>query len=493
MQSLQQVLNFGYLTASEANRQRFLKLVASAQQRKSTNLLTTAVLIRSVGDFIGSFREIYIKSPKFSFIAIDYLSFCKSASKDVFIGLVRDLIVGYPEVYFLFDDSEKDDVFPIREFLSFPEDVKVDLSRHLFSTSCPDFLENLPLRGTNLFDGSNLRYSQIRCRDAESKLHRSFARSQDSRARHLAITVDVDVQQGFLTSYALYANGYRVRPISSQAELSDANDHAEQLRPEIIMRDFDLQFADQDLEYGVSLLRDWELVGEEFSLIETQEVDSLEDSDIEMPHSLWNKLKKIKEPFFVSSFADTDFDKFHGKRFPLSGIYADLHENISEVKRRFQDSRDIVKVDFTREKSDHSHSLDVYYGAREMLSRAQGFFSGGDYIHCAVVCRAALEELNGFHATLLLKIFVLLSEAENAIAMSILGGDEKQLATDARFRAFHIKKDVERLEPNRRLRLNILNQIFSDCRNFCRQSEHYLSEEAFISELAYLNDGLWRV
>ena len=73
-----------------------------------------------------------------------------------------------------------------------------------------------------------------------------------------------------------------------------------------------------------------------------------------------------------------------------------------------------------------------------------------------------------------------------------IGANEKYLAKDAQFRVEIIKEDVERFyygyeEDSSR---NVLNHIFSTCRQFCKEHEHFESEEVFLSAMGHLLEGL---
>ena len=85
--------------------------------------------------------------------------------------------------------------------------------------------------------------------------------------------------------------------------------------------------------------------------------------------------------------------------------------------------------------------------------------------------------------------------------MNVVGGDEEDLEKDAIFRIKKIRYEVDRIlrrpseignsfEDRRELTKNILNQIFSDCRQYCKETEHYKAEDCFISAMAHINEGL---
>ena len=80
--------------------------------------------------------------------------------------------------------------------------------------------------------------------------------------------------------------------------------------------------------------------------------------------------------------------------------------------------------------------------------------------------------------------------------MNLLGGNELWLQKDAYFRVNKIEHDLKRMlaRPNenddrKSLHANIVNQIFSNCRQFCKQKEHFTSEAIFISAMGRWNEG----
>ena len=78
--------------------------------------------------------------------------------------------------------------------------------------------------------------------------------------------------------------------------------------------------------------------------------------------------------------------------------------------------------------------------------------------------------------------------------MNTIGGNEEDLSLDANFRISKIASEVERLMDRagnyrRKYRYNVLNQIFSDCRAFCKEKKHFESENRFISAIAHINEG----
>ena len=177
--------------------------------------------------------------------------------------------------------------------------------------------------------------------------------------------------------------------------------------------------------------------------------------------------------------SDTEFDKFFWK---------DYLKNQAWV------------IDTSRENHDHGVPLDVYDLVLNMLSRAKHFYSIGKYIRSAVISSETIELLNGFHESLMLRAYYYLAISENAIAINITGGSEIELIEDTNFRINKIKKEIDRIlerpknenqsyYERRELKSNILNQIYSECRKYCREKEYFGPENCFISAIAHLNEG----
>ena len=127
-----------------------------------------------------------------------------------------------------------------------------------------------------------------------------------------------------------------------------------------------------------------------------------------------------------------------------------------------------------------------------MIRRAEIYYNNRRFLLAALVSGEAMEILNGFHHRLMIKAYYLQAIAENAISMDVVGANEKYLAKDAQFRVEKIKEDVERFyygyeETSSR---NVLNHIFSTCRQFCKEHEHFESEEVFLSAMGHLLEGL---
>lgn len=157
-------------------------------------------------------------------------------------------------------------------------------------------------------------------------------------------------------------------------------------------------------------------------------------------------------------------------------------------------------IDTSREKHDHGVPLDIYDLVQSMLSRAKQYYIIGKYIRAAIISTETIELLNGFHEALTLQAYHILAISENAIAMNAIGGSELALKEDTIFRINKIENEIERIlnrtknegqtkAERRDLKYNILNQIFSNCREFCKDKEYFEAENCFISAMAHVNEG----
>lgn len=157
-------------------------------------------------------------------------------------------------------------------------------------------------------------------------------------------------------------------------------------------------------------------------------------------------------------------------------------------------------IDTSREKHDHGVPLDIYDLVQSMLSRAKHYYDIGKYIRAAIISSETIELLNGFHEALTLQAYHILAISENAIAMNAIGGSELALKEDTKFRINKIENEIERIlnrtksegqtkAERRDLKYNILNQIFSNCREFCKGKEYFEAENCFISAMAHVNEG----
>lgn len=174
--------------------------------------------------------------------------------------IIAKTILKYPEVMFLFDESwqeKQNDNKPNNE---------INFTDFLFYDGCDDVVSIykdyhqyrvwheqpfafIKRNWDNLYDGSNLRFAIKRYFYRQLCVSRyNFSAVQDSRKDYLAFCIEEEHSQIRFNSYALYTNGFRVLPISSAQDLKDFNSYLKDCNlkfPPVVVRDYDLQFADE--------------------------------------------------------------------------------------------------------------------------------------------------------------------------------------------------------------------------------------------------------
>lgn len=495
-------------------------------------------------------------------VIVDYdsLKNCEDA-----VDIIRDAIIEFPEVQFLFDkhyagsQSVSGFLFPDKELTkfirSYSKDEQKDL-RELWNSivQCVDYsiielFLNDPkddcepstvfsriINGyDNTFDASNLRYAIKYRKYMHLKVQhsRNFKKRQDSRYNKLAICIEEESRQNIFNSYALYANGYRVLPITTRKELEEVNLGTFKLPTKsengIIIRDFDLQFEDED-QSPVDAIRGFRYceaadlkpgspfekqIGKKNTRYYSLGWNILTERYNGAPNDYWGKLLLTKFPLYFITKGPKHSEVIHpqkgtcvevsertkklllpGFAKPVCGLYSPFR-GLPEVRSTYDDTRYLAhesdyEIKTSRKEHDHSTPLDVYDMANNMIRRAESYYNEDRYLLAALVAGEALEFLNGFHHRLMIKAYYIQAIAENAISMDVVGGNEKYLAKDAQFRVEKIKEDVNRFyygyEENSSR--NVLNQIFSTCRQFCKEHEHFESEEVFLSAIGHLLEGL---
>lgn len=441
------------------------------------------------------------------------------------------LFILYPEVNFFF---EKKGVIPkpiideVVQNLVIPQTENGDMN-HLN-------IEAL-LLADNLFDASNLRASTKAQKQRSLKIINNF-KLWKHREKSLALVIDEERDQCLHNCYLLYANGFRSLPISSFSQVKAlCSKRNTTISYDLILRDFDLQFPDEipetywvineqgnstpistiDFVRGfkwdkesniwIDLTRSrlhitYRISGLPF-IEEEEKKNWLKEED----YQIWNsedftcgKIRIITQGFNNIS-VDSNKNSFElinankellapGLKKPIEGVYWDM-QKLDVIHKAFRESHNDNDAPYReRKENNHSTPLGLYEIAFALTERAKQYYDNNLYLLAAVLSQEAIEILNGFHMILTMRAFHLHAVSENAIAMSVLGGNELDLAKDSMLRVRLIKEDVLRLVKGTEIcAQNVLNQIFSDCRLFCKEKEHFASEEVFISEMSYLNDG----
>lgn len=372
---------------------------------------------------------------------------------------------------------------------------------------------------SNLFDASNLRYAVKSFIFYKKHMMRNIAAVLDTRARNIAYIVDEESEQSFRLSYYLYANGMRSFPVNTQSLLLYASELWKAQQNKIILRDFDLQFRDETSKKKcgqfneIDFIRGYKYIAQEkkwLPFVNASYCCPINCSSQSCDHNLyyWHE-DDLRSVYCVSQgyhhlrigrvflfpikqwkIRFNDKELFApGIKKPVTGIYRSL-EKIKEVKKTRKCLTRLDGADRSRFGNTHSAPLGLYDIVLPIYERAKCYFKEGEYILSAVLSQEAIELLNGFHAALSLQAFHIHAMAENAIAMNNLGSQEKTLEEDCVMRIDLIRKTVRSMVKGTTFdEKNILNQIYSDCRLYCREKEHFQSEEVFLDAMAKLNDG----
>ena len=229
-------------------------------------------------------------------------------------------------------------------------------------------------------------------------------------------------------------------------------------------------------------------------------------------------LMRVKHTKYQGWNIKGEWLEIQGIEKPVSGLYHPFFTRLKDkegkliIKENFIGTRykisDGKRYGINKKRKNHNHGVpvDIYDTVSEMQHRAEEYYKDGRYIKAAVIAQEAIELLNGFHYQMMIKAYQLKTKAENAIAMDVVGADERHLVLDAVERIKIIKEDVRRIVyplnkgerhmfftdliiqiHRRKKEHEILGHIFSDCRATCRDNEYFEVEAVFIREMARLD------
>lgn len=547
-------LNDSYLTEKYSENQNFQRARAKSSLFSEIHVLDSYVVSRGVE--LRHFFDTYDKKLSELYVILDYVSFCevKEQVSRANSAEVCDLIMEYPEVNFAFDEhlvrKYGDGTVSFVDFLITTEEINTeDFAKvvfknekekyitpikslikkelHAFDIDAEDAILRLCYFNDNLFDASNLRFAL-----KAQKYHTlvvdqpNFARPQFYRALYLALVVEEERSQSLFNCYAAYAAGYRALPVTTASGLKWAN---ETCRPNIVLRDYDLQFPDEAGNEEIHLIRGWKK--------KKDGIHNQWECFLNSDNPYWNKIYYyedpqnivLKEPTRVNDASVYYVTKgttglqlsiskqsgilpncnnlklrLNGIEKPISGIYASLFPMFKVIYNQATYTADNSSGDCIntgRKLGNHGVPLDIYYMVKSMVDRAQKYcYEEKRYIHAAILAQDTIEVLNGFHEALLLQAYKILAISENAIAMNTIGADEDFLKKDSILRIHKIEYEVKRilrrtkgskqsLHDRRELEYNILNQIFSECRNFCKDHQHFKAEDCFVSAIGHIQEG----
>lgn len=539
-----------YISADLENLKRVTKIASKWSDGIVNPFYFVPTIVEAPFQIYSKIRESLKDSGSNLSVLIDYKSFIMNSKKwQEYSTVLRDCILCFPELNFYFDERDRSDKNEsITDFLDYIvtgigltknglniEDVIKDI--HIFKSEIHernkiiDMAEspfNLLLKGRdNLFDASNLRFVLKKMRYKELSLHENYGSVQKSRKENLALCIEEERSQSLFNSIALFLNGFRVLPITCAEELQWANCN---LKPSIIIRDYDLQFSDgadkRKRQRGaktatvsqfenIYLIRGWHC----------NKTNKKWEKTIDNNNVYWSNLNNAPI-FYVSKGSQNDEGKrnmfFHifntdddskqqeikgdnssqlflpGIDKPVSGVYKPF-QAINIIRRRYNDSFQPEDTIFTNRTQEDGHGvpLDIYNVVKDMVDRAELYYNNGRFVHSVVVANEAIEIMNGFHQSLTIRAYRCQVMAENALAANILGGDENELRNDTEFRLEKIEKDITRISSvgdhedalNINKKKNMLNQIFNDIRIYCQEREHFEAEDAVVRAIGHLNEG----
>ena len=557
-----------YFSIWNFHRQAFSALAEKYGKRFDFQEVGNTVSFTQPSDLL-TYLESHKNSLQGLYVVVDYLSFYAPGSDyEKSADLIRKAILGYPEVFFLFDERivKKNNknlsytAFLFTKNSQFSGCLNEPFHQFEITNDEKDLFAALRNRRSNLFDGSNLRYCVKQCYYDEMHAVPNFRRIQQSRRKHLVLCVEEEVAQNRFNSYALYTNGFRVHPVMTAQELLYVN---EQYNPndfhkiDLLVRDFDIQFSDADPEDEQLRM----IVSSVITKLNNNQINLVDcirgakhcDSegkwlslDIDENH-FWYKFKDVPRLFVskgvdhidiiteASSYQkvrpeksdrkslfqdDKEKQYLRGMLKPVTGIYYSFHKYRMIRNRYFADvdwsSKKLKQysgyfIDTKRREHQHGVPLDIYHLTKSMIDRAIAYQKEDCHVLAAVVSQEVIEVLNGFHESMMLKAYKVFAESENSISMELLGGDEQLLMRDSYFRIQKINADVNRILARKEeeckgfrkiaiwykrliseresFKLNILNQIYSNCRVFCKRKEHFSSEAVFIGAMGHINEG----
>jgi hypothetical protein len=180
-------------------------------------------------------------------------------------------------------------------------------------------------------------------------------------------------------------------------------------------------------------------------------------------------------------------ENYEACRYGIYDIYDSTHSEDKTVSFAYP-----IKTE--REANNHSTPLDLYEMVQSLVKRAELYYETGKYLYAALLASEAIEVMNGFHLTLMLKAYYINAVAENALAVRLLGADEEKLKQDTWFRLnVKIEEDLDRMCMNAsELKTNLLNNIYNESRNFSKSREQFESAEISLSLAVHKSHRLWR-
>lgn len=419
----------------------------------------------------------------------------------------------------IYDGTSESNDFLLELYSDFRRYIaRQDLVPSLFCISSLDDITPVSLLrvGNNIFDAANLRYVIKQWKLIQLNCAQNYNKIESSRKSNVAICIEEESSQCYYNCYVFFANGYRSLPVTSATFLRDIRS-SDLKGQRTIIRDFDLQFIDEMQVSGnvneIDKIRGYKLGSDGWlnyidDKSEYWRVEDYRNNDVHFVTYGYDGLAVEHNRKDVHINESKTNLCVPGMTKPIIGILTPLSKYMktlfakTSIMRYNVFDNDYI-MDLSRENHQHGAPLDLYDMALSMIGRAEHYLKEHNYLLSAIISQEAVEMLNGFHKALSLQAYYIHVKAENSMAIDVLGGDDNILAEDAIMRIKRIEEDVDRVLAEKEgtinslekkkiretTRLNVLNQIFSDCRLFCKEKEHFKAEDAFISEMAHINDG----
>ena len=421
-------------------------------------------------------------------IIFDYQTFPTVTNNNYRIA-VRDIILYYPEANFYFDENGStqksyidfllgDEATEDQTIYKKLNESRRGIVKELHSFTIPPRFKVNPFISLksfcNLFDYSNLRKTLLIDKYEEAnEANSNFESIRYSRLTNPSISADSEKEKSLYSGYLLHSNGYRALPIYDSNGLEFLA--SLESKQKLVIRDLDFKFGDAALndESYIKSIRGWEEVNDTITKASSSLWEKVTDSDT-ITHYVTPDKK-------ISSLTDDYTNKMY-----LTGIHFDI-QKIDLVRKHYLSIAESPINHKTLK--DYTTPNDSYNMVSDMIYRGKKYYNEGRYILSAIVSEMALHINNAVFKSLTSEAYHLWAISENAIACSVLGCNEEALAADSKERAKKYSSEICRLKVDDSN--NLLNQIFSDCRNFCKEKEHFESEDVFIGAMAQLNDGCY--
>jgi hypothetical protein len=406
---------------------------------------------------------------------------------------------------------------------------------------------NMLRRGGSLFDSSGIRNILKRKIFEKVEMQDNYERLHQSRNSNIAITVDEEPHYSLYWAYLLYRSGYSVYSICTYQELLEYKELLESketgAKPDLVCRDYDLQFRDMPAAKGDEEQKIYELRG----LTKSESHDKWE-----LNRNYWDTFlrRKTAVSWIISQASSTqDYGSktlkgvipkpsvveklrdrhpcakrygilIHEATAKLLGQCKDLEGNEAimdcrEIRKIHADSRDYQSLNKSR-KNESGHSVPAYNSdiSQSLLGRAEQAYNNRAFLQAALLSLEAEEILNGLSKMSVLKAFHLRVKAEAKLELSHVGiGNLKERM---RSKIYEIRRELERIcrdadivssslwarifkirrwwmslfRRSNAIERNARMQVFNDMRAIYEDREQFEAAEALYAEVVKAELGI---